>query len=491
MQQGWAGRHIVILNWRDLDHPQAGGAEVFAERIAEQFAAGGARVTLLAAASEGLAAVSSRNGFTIRRSGGTFGVYPAALRWLATHRRDVDAVVDCQNGIPFFSPLVVRRRTPVIQVIHHVHQRQFGLFFPPVAAAVGRQLEGRGARIVYGSRPSVSVSPSTRTEVREILRLRGPRYLVPNGLDLPAPGVQAQRSPEPTIVCVGRLVPHKRIELLLGAIPALTKSVPGLRVHLVGDGPDEARLHGIAERMGLSPDTVIWHGRLPAGDRDRLLARAWMTVNATHGEGWGIGVMEAAAFGVPALAFDVPGLRDSVVDGATGWLINEGDALAGPIAEAIEALANPAVAATYREKCLDWAASFGWARSADLLASILTAEREWRVQRRRERRRRDDSTAVINVPQWSEETPRAATLGLRSTDLVYGSDAGRTRAVLLLGADVEGARSAARRSQQIPELITEGRLAVRPAGDDEYLRAVTLVANPRTAAPQKGGPQAR
>lgn len=474
MQQGWAGRHIVILNWRDLEHPQSGGAEVFAERIAQQLADGGARVTLLAAASDGLAPVTSRNGFTIRRAGGTFGVYPAALRWLALHRREVDAVVDCQNGIPFFSPLVVRRKTPVVQVIHHVHQRQFGLFFSPAAATVGRQLESRGARIVYGRRPSVSVSPSTRTEVREVLRLRGPRYLVPNGLDLPSAAALASRSEHPTIVCVGRLVPHKRLELLLEAIPKLAGQVPHLRVHLVGDGPDEARLHEIAGKCDLPPDVLVWHGRLPSAERDELLARAWLTVNPTHGEGWGIGVMEAAAFGVPALAFDVQGLRDSVLAGRTGWLIAEGSSLGDGIVAALEALSDPPVALRYRQNCLDWAAQFGWKRSAELLLSVLTAESLWRSRPRPERRRPDDAAAVISISGLNDD-PRSGGVhpGLRATDLVFTTSQPGVYSALLYGADPAGAKQALRRNMQAAGLNAEPDVAIRAADPDEYLRAVT------------------
>ena len=44
-------------------------------------------------------------------------------------RRRYQAVVDCQNGIPFFSPLFVSRNTAVVLVMHHVHQRQFRLHF--------------------------------------------------------------------------------------------------------------------------------------------------------------------------------------------------------------------------------------------------------------------------------------------------------------------------------------------------------------------------
>lgn len=469
----WAGRHIVVLNWRDLEHPQAGGAEVFAERIAEQLAADGARVTLFASRPPGLPALTSRHGVLIRRAGGTFGVYAAALRWLATHRRDIDAVVDCQNGIPFFSPLVVRRKTPVVQLIHHVHQRQFGLFFGPLTSAVGRQLEARGARWVYGRRPSVSVSPSTRDEVRTELGLAGPRFLVTNAVDTPAPEALSVRSPTPTIVCVGRLVPHKRIERLLQAIPALAEAIPDLVVHLVGDGPDEARLHEIAAHLDLPPGALVWHGRLPADERDALLAKAWLTVNPTHGEGWGIGVIEAAAFGVPALAFKVPGLRDSIRDGETGWLATEGSPLAPAVLRALETLADPQLALDYRKACLSWASRFTWAGSAALLSVVLEAEERQRQRGSADRRAADDAASVVTLGDLEQDKG----LSLRATDLVF-EQAGICHA-LLYGADEAGATSALRRT---PSDI-EKALQIRPADAEDHLLAVAAGSSFRRVSP--------
>ena len=90
-------------------------------------------------------------------------------------------VVDCQNGIPFFSPLFAGTDVPVVQVIHHVHQDQFATRFPAPVAALGRFLEGPATRRVYGPRAVVAVSPSTRQELRRRLRFRGPIFVVPNG----------------------------------------------------------------------------------------------------------------------------------------------------------------------------------------------------------------------------------------------------------------------------------------------------------------------
>nr|WP_231861688.1 MULTISPECIES: glycosyltransferase family 4 protein [Frankia] len=561
-----AGRHVVFLNWRDQDHPQAGGAELFCQSIAERFAAAGARVTLLTsrpAGGEGqsLPVAEHVAGVDVRRGGGTFGVYPSVLGRLAGLGRGghrVDAVVDCQNGIPFFSPLVLPASTPIVQVLHHVHQKQFPLYFPGPVARVGQVLEAPGSRLVYRRRPVVVVSPSTRMEAREVLGLPGPRFLVPNGVtasvpspmttSVPSPMTASVPSPmttgglassadgadrgtgrpaaEPTIVCVGRLVPHKRLHLLLDALPALVAAHPGLTVHVVGDGPDRQRLVARAVALGLttasaggalgegharggdspggdspggdspggdSPggDVVRWHGYTDAATRDRLLASAWLTVNPSHGEGWGLSVLEAAALGVPAVAFRVPGLRDAVRDGTTGWLVDEGVPLAGTIGTALRTLADPPAAARLRAAARAWAAGFTWDAGAELLARVVTAEIDRQARpssagrgRRvaRDRRRVDDELthATFTLPAGA---PRPA---LRRTDLVYRPDPDGAEAVAVLyGAGEAAARAALARAG----VSAEPRL--RPGtGEDLLLAASRELASGADAPPASGFPPA-
>ncbi|MBL7495411.1 glycosyltransferase family 4 protein [Frankia sp. CNm7] len=452
-----AGRHVVFLNWRDLDHPQAGGAELFCQSVAGRFAAAGVDVTLLTARPPGLAAKATVDGVQVWRGGGTFGVYPsvlARLARLARSARGVDAVVDCQNGIPFFSPLVLPAATPVVQVLHHVHQKQFPLFFPGPVAKAGQLLEAPGSRWVYRRRPLAAVSPSTRDEARAVLRLPGPRFLVPNGVTAPAGDAPVPpRAASPTIVCVGRLVPHKRLHLLLEAIPALAARHPGLVVHLVGSGPDRERLEARAAELGIAqggPDggpggqaVLRWHGHTEAATRDALLAGAWLTVNPSHGEGWGLSVLEANALGVPAVAFRVPGLRDAVLDGRTGWLVDSPARLADTIDAALTELGEPARAAALRDGARGWAAGFSWEASAALLATVLSGE----LARagRPDHRRPDDVVTRAWFPLAQDAPPPA----LRRTDLVYRTrpdDAdgglGPGAVALLYGASPAAARAA-------------------------------------------------
>ena len=125
-----AGKRVLVLNWRDVRHPQAGGAEQYMHQIARRWVAAGAHVMWCTARPRGQQAVEVIDGIRVVRSGGELSLYLRAAARMVRTRADVDVVVDCQNGIPFFSPLFAGTDVPVVQVIHHVHQDQFDTRFP-------------------------------------------------------------------------------------------------------------------------------------------------------------------------------------------------------------------------------------------------------------------------------------------------------------------------------------------------------------------------
>jgi len=371
----WRGRRIVICNWRDSSHPNAGGAELYCERVAERLHELGAHVTLLTARHPGSAA-RSRTGFgTIRRMGNTFSVYPLALMWLLAHRRTVDAVIDSQNGIPFFSPLVLRRNTPAVLLIYHVHQEQFGLYFPQWVSFICRLLENQVSALVYGSRAVCVISPSSRAEVRQKLSFRGPIYVTPCGQDIALEETRRNRSTEPSVVYVGRVVRQKRLELLIASFSVVIAEHNDAQLRIVGDGDERERLEALVEEMGLSKH-ITFHGRVPNERRDELLSSAWLFVTPSRAEGWGLSVMEAATLGVPALSFRVAGLQDAIEEGATGWLVDEGADLAPVISSTLRELAEPTLAEQIGAQCRTRAKRFSWSTTADRLLGVLSSERE-------------------------------------------------------------------------------------------------------------------
>ncbi|MEY9893954.1 glycosyltransferase involved in cell wall biosynthesis [Catenulispora sp. MAP5-51] len=392
---------LAILNWRDPWQQAAGGAETFAHEIARGFAARGHTVDFLTCREPGQRRRERRDGIRWLRRGGRWTVYPAVLARLIAARlsgRGYDFVVDCQNGIPFFSPLAVsRRRTGVAIVVHHVHDGQFGTHFGRPLAALGRWLEGPAARRVYRRCPAVAVSASTVAAMRTRLRWTGPIELIHNGVrnslhsgvhsglngghgvhNIVAPqGFQRLVLPlagepgvPPRLVAVGRLVRHKRLERVVRLADDLAPTWPGIEIHIVGRGPDEPRIRAIVSDLRHA-DRVHVHGHLPAEAKDRLLASAALHLSASQGEGWGLSVLEAAALGVPTVAYDVDGLRDAIRDGTTGWLVAPGDTLADTVSGVLKELdSDPARASEVRAACVAWAGRFDWEHTRNAMAQL-------------------------------------------------------------------------------------------------------------------------
>jgi glycosyltransferase involved in cell wall biosynthesis len=370
------GLRVVVANWRDPWHPEAGGAETYAWEMALGLGRRGAAVTYLTARAEGQSAAEDRDGVQIVRTGSRFTVYPRVLGWLLARRHKFDAVVDCENGIPFFTPLVMPRRVPIFCVLHHVHDTQFGVHFSPVMAAVGRVLEGKVAPLVYRRHLTITGSQSTADAMAARLGWRGPVRIIPLGLDpVVVSGsteepTAAENGPVPVLTWVGRMVAHKRVEQVLDVAERIRPA--GGRIEVIGRGPCSAPMAAAVVERGLA-DVVRLHDYLPEAEKQAAVARSVLHLSTSLGEGWGLCVLEAAQLGVPTVAYDVDGLRDSVRDGETGWLVRSGERIEDVVERALTELANPHRRAEIGAACRAWAAEFDWDNCAGQLAEVIAA----------------------------------------------------------------------------------------------------------------------
>jgi glycosyltransferase involved in cell wall biosynthesis len=239
--------------------------------------------------------------------------------------------------------------------------------FPAWMAWAGRLLEGPAARLAYRRQACVAVSPSTVAAMRDRLRWTGDIYLIPNGSPVPGPRPPAITQPPSRLVWVGRLVAHKRAELIL---PVAER---GFAIDVIGRGPDGGAL---AEAIGSVPglaEAVRLHGFLADRDKRDVVSGSLLHLNTSQGEGWGLCVLEAAALGVPTVAYDVEGLRDAVRDGETGWLVKDGEELADVVDRALEELSDAGRRQAVAVACRRWAACLDWGRSTGRMAALIRA----------------------------------------------------------------------------------------------------------------------
>lgn len=361
-----AGRslNLVVVNWRDIRSPYAGGAEIHLHEILTRMVARGHRATLVVSSYPQAPAEGVVDGLRVIRRGSwwnaNFAVAAAAARVLK--REPADLVVDDINKIPFLMPW--RTRVPVLAVVPHLFGATVFRETNPLFAAYVWAWELLIPRAYRHSRFAV-ISPSTRDDLVR-------RGIAPERIDVVLCGLDhslyrrvagVERNAAPTLVHFGRVRKYKAIDVVLRALVRVRESLPDARLVVVGDGPELPALKRLAVRLGIG-DAVLFTGRLGPREIVEMLNRCHVFLNASPKEGWGLTVVEANACGLPVVGSDRPGLRDSIRHGETGFLVPYGDADAFA-ARALELLQDAALWERMSRAAVEWAGSLTWERTAD------------------------------------------------------------------------------------------------------------------------------
>ena len=352
---------ILILNWKDPAATGAGGAEVYVRRVAEEWTAIGHDVTLLVPSSRDRPSMETIAGVRYRRMGNRATVFRCALRLLRREPDAYDRVVESVSTRPFFAHSVVGDRALAIhmQIADDVWNQEFRF---PISWIGRRVLEPRWLRRMLGARVA-AISPSTAADLKRF-GLQA-RVIAPPGCD--APPVLAERGIRegpPRIVFLGRLVRTKRPMDAVAAFGELRAAFPGATLDVMGDGYLRGDLASAAH------EGVVVHGWVGDMAKHDLLSRADLMLIPGTREGWGIIAMEAALYGVPVVAYDIPGLRDAVVDGATGALTARTPHALAEAAVAI--LRSPALRVELSQAARTRALEFTWTRTAATLLGALS-----------------------------------------------------------------------------------------------------------------------
>jgi len=365
---------ICVISYRDMKHPEAGGAEVIIEEVFGRLADQGHDVTLLTGAFPGGESRDRIGNMEIHRTGNQYNFNFAAPAYFKKHLapRGYDVVVEDINKIPFFMP---RHTTvPVLAIVPHLFgSTVFQQASFPIAAYV--YFYERFIPRVY-RRCMFSVLSGT---TRDDLKARGiPERnlrLIHSGMDhdLYKPSTVAVSDRAPRIVYLGRIKKYKCIEHPILALPKILESAPNAEYWVVGDGDYTEELKRIAQRTGVA-DHVHFPGFVGGKDKVKLLQESRVLAYTSPKEGWGLSVIEAGACATPVIASDSPGLKESVIDGKTGFLVGHGDipALAGKTARI---LTEDTLAADMALEGVKWAATFNWETSTrktlDLMDEIV------------------------------------------------------------------------------------------------------------------------
>ena len=233
---------------------------------------------------------------------------------------------------PFVTGILGRRlaraaRAPLV-FTHHTRFADYGHYLGPLAGPGSRLTDAYLRRFWAGSDAVIAPSEDLATEIRSRMG-HGRLEVIPTGVDVA--GIRALTPIDPRVAAawpadaivvasLGRLAPEKSPETVLDALAVAARREPRFRLLVIGGGPSEAKLRARASQADLA-GRVDFSGALPRFEALARLAGCDIFAFASRTETQGLVLAEALACGLPAVAVDGPGVRDSLREGVDGRIV--------------------------------------------------------------------------------------------------------------------------------------------------------------------------
>ncbi len=306
---------ILWFNWRDINHPDAGGAELLTHEIMRRFVRRGDEMTLFCAKVKGRPSQDQIDGVNLVRDGGKYTVYGRGQSYFKKNKDRFDFVIDEVNPRPFLNPKTLAGK-PVLVLFHQLIREEWFYEMPFLFSHFCNFYEKRWL-LPYRQTPTLTVSQSSKKDL-ESIGFKNVK-VIPMGISKEPLNGLSQKEDSPTFVFIGRLKRHKLPDHAIKAFQIIKEEIPSAKMWVIGDG------YMLNELKKLADKDVKFFGHVENRKKYELLSRAHLTLVPSIREGWGLIVIESNAMGTPVIAYDVNGLRDSVLDGRNGVLVKGKD----------------------------------------------------------------------------------------------------------------------------------------------------------------------
>ncbi len=366
--------NILILNWKDIKNPEVGGAEVILLELAKRLVKERHKVTWFCRSFRDCVEREVIDGIEIIRRGNKLSTYFEAWRYYKSLTSKPDKVIDSINTICWQTPLYVDQKRRFAYV-NQLAKEVFYYELPQPLSSIAYHLENWEYK-TYKTTKFICYSKSVK---EDLVTLGIPVQNISNfslGLDHFRYKTGA-KSALPLFVFVARLVKMKRADLCILAIKQVIEKHPEARLAIVGYGPDESRLRKIihTNHLGRNVEIVnkdnLYFEKHHKDIKVKLLRQAWALLLPSVKEGWGMVVTEAAACGTPSIVTDVTGLRDSVVDGKTGFIVSANPTIEELVKCMSKIIDNDSLRHALEMNAVKWASHFSWETSFREFKKIL------------------------------------------------------------------------------------------------------------------------
>jgi len=354
---------ILILNWRDIRSPRAGGAELLTHEIAKRLVARGHEVTWFTSRPSGAAAAEEIDGVQVVRRGSELTTRLFAPSFARTGTFDL--VVEQINTLPYFAPLW--SRVPTVVHVNQLAREVWWYEVPKALAAIGYMLEPLYLQ-AYRRAPAITISESTAADLRRI-GIRRRIDVIPMAVNIEPVDELRPKLLEGRLVAIGRLAPSKRYDHAIEALALLRRTHPEATLTIVGNGRERVALEELALSLGVG-EAVRLPGSLDESEKTELLTAADLLVGTSAREGWGLTMTEAALRGTPAVVYDIPGFRDSVLHERTGLVTPQTPVALG--AAMRRALDEPFLYERLRTAALAEARMLSWEKTTDAFEAAVS-----------------------------------------------------------------------------------------------------------------------
>lgn len=352
---------FLVINWRDIKNPEAGGAEIHLHEIFKRITQDNHQVTLLASKYKGCKKEETIDGIRVIRIGTKFTFFFFVFLYYITKFRkyNFDFVIDDISKMPLFTPLYVRK--PLIAIIHHIHGKTLFKELPFILAIIVYLCE-RLIPLFYKKIPIVTVSESTKKELIFKGFSRDDIEIVYNGVNnnLFVPGTKSKKE---LIIYVGRVKKYKQLEDLIIAFKVVKENGRNLELIIAGRGDYHEKLRELVKKLNIDSNSVKIYQDITEQEKISILQKGWVYVITSMKEGWGLSLIEANACGTPIIAYNIPGLKDSVKNGQTGLLVKSRDIK--KLAKTIDkVLSDTELRKKLTENTTIWARNFDWDKAS-------------------------------------------------------------------------------------------------------------------------------
>ncbi|MHA1250209.1 MAG: glycosyltransferase family 4 protein [Candidatus Helarchaeota archaeon] len=328
-------KSILCLCNKDVVNPYSGGGTILTHRLLRRFQKQGYKVIIISSKVKNQEDYIVKDGVEIFRIGNIADIYlkgPLFAKKII-NKNNIDLIVDVGLlGIPFLSPLWFPKKK-IVSLFFHFEQdvfiqelsHNFGIFGKFIGYFL-KIFESKIIPKIYKNHRHLKITFSKPT-YNEMISFGFPKdstFWFQEGIILKNYNIEPLRVKDKYFVYVGRLKKYKGILDAVNAFKIFYEKNPNFKFYIIGDGPfrDELKRHIKELEM---EDHIIMTGYISHKEKLELIRKSYALIMPSYKEGWATPVIEANALGTIAIVSDAPGVKETVVNGETGYIFKRGD----------------------------------------------------------------------------------------------------------------------------------------------------------------------